>query len=400
MLAQGGKQMTTDRTAIRRWLSVGGGTHRPPWRVRKARHRTIVAPLAASAAIGLGVALARAGVERRSRRASAGTPELGLKPDERLGPGLRRMALEQADLVLAQLADAGPADAGAQVHEARKAIKRLRTIVRVLEGALGSDSCAFEQDALRAAAAPLGVARDAAVMAATLDELVRRHKKRLSGRAGVQRLRVALATEREQAARMLSAEALFEAHRQVVGFRARAERWQLSEAPELDVAAAGLRRVYRQGRRRNGRAAGKQGSRMRTMHQWRKRVKDLRYAAEALARPMSPASRPKGKKARRQAREQARWLRQLAKRADALGEVLGEEHDLAVLGEWIALHGAPAGVGRGTRRRLSKLIVRRRRKLRRRALRAGRQLYRRRPKRFLARVGRAHRASLPKLSRR
>src|SRR6185437_391901 len=44
MLAEGRQQMTTQRTAIRRWLSIGGSPHRPPWRTPKRAHRTIVAP--------------------------------------------------------------------------------------------------------------------------------------------------------------------------------------------------------------------------------------------------------------------------------------------------------------------------------------------------------------------
>ena len=44
--------MTTDRTAIRRWLEVGGRTHRPPIRALQGRHRSIVAPLAATLAAG------------------------------------------------------------------------------------------------------------------------------------------------------------------------------------------------------------------------------------------------------------------------------------------------------------------------------------------------------------
>jgi CHAD domain-containing protein len=137
---------------------------------------------------------------------------------------------------------------------------------------------------------------------------------------------------------------------------------------------------------------------MRTMHQWRKRVKDLRYAAEALQR--QPPPRGTGRGAKASARTQAKWLRRLGKRADRLGEVLGEEHDLAVLGAWISARGAAAGAGRGSRRRLLKLIARRRRKLRRRALREGRELYRRKPQSFLRRVGKAYRLSSPALSRR
>jgi hypothetical protein len=111
-----------------------------------------------------------------------------------------------------------------------------------------------------------------------------------------------------------------------------------------------------------------------------------------------PRTARRGAKA--SARAQAKWLRRLGKRADRLGEMLGEEHDLAVLGAWISAHGAAAGAGRASRRRLLKLIARRRRKLRRRALREGRELYRRKPQPFLRRVDKAYRLSSPALSRR
>ncbi len=114
MLAWSGQQMTTDRTTIRRWLQVGGSAHRPPFATRKARHRSIVAPLAATlaatAAVGIGVVLARAGGERRSKRLRRRERRLGLTCDERLTAGLRRMAIAQAELAIEELEGAEPAE--------------------------------------------------------------------------------------------------------------------------------------------------------------------------------------------------------------------------------------------------------------------------------------------------
>jgi CHAD domain-containing protein len=105
---------------------------------------------------------------------------------------------------------------------------------------------------------------------------------------------------------------------------------------------------------------------MRTLHEWRKRVKDLRYVAEMLG------------------------AHKVAKRADELGELLGEEHDLAVLAQRVrreAKAGRASGApGRRARKRLLKLIASRRRKLRKRALRDGERLYGRKPARFVRRV--------------
>jgi CHAD domain-containing protein len=369
--------------------------------VRKARHRSIVAPvaatLAASAAIGLGMALARGALlvppARRQRR-------LGLAPGENLPEGLRRMALEQADLAIAQLENAEGADGAKAVHETRKAIKRLRTIVRMLSGELGEERCAREQATLRDAAGRLAGARDAEVMLATLEGLIARNPRKLGSR-GVVRLRLRLEADRDEAERrMLAPGNKVRVADELRLFRTRARSWELGNRPGIGCIEDGLGRIYRQGRKRYRRAAGKRGGRMRTMHQWRKRAKDMRYAAEALRRA-EPApnglAKLSGKPAKR-ADAQARWVRRLARRADDLGELLGEEHDLAVFGDWLSRHGSDAGVSPKTRRRLRKEIVRRRHKLRTRALGQGHRLYGLPPKAFMRRVARAHEGAGPKLS--
>ena len=354
----------------------------------------------ASAAVGLGMALARGGARGAAGRRRLKRP-LGLVAEETLPEGLRRMAIEQADVALAHIAGAEGGGAGRArkaVHEARKSIKRLRTIVRLLEGELGAETAAREQAALRAAAEHLAGARDAEVMLATLDALVARRPRKLGGRPGVSRLRRHLASERDEAERRM----LEPANRMRVSdelrlFRTRAASWQLPARPGTGTIDEGLGRIYRQGRRRRRRVAGRHGGRMRTLHQWRKRVKDLRYAAETLRRgePAAGALAKLPRKRRERAGAEQRWIRELAERADELGELLGEEHDLAVFGAWLSDHGAAAGAGRGTRRRLRKLIVARRAKLRRRALRRGRRLYDRKPRAFMRRVGRAFERSAP-----
>jgi CHAD domain-containing protein len=312
---------------------------------------------------------------------------------ERLPAALRRMAVRQSDIALYELAAASGEDARRAVHETRKAIKRLRTIVRLLGGELGPGGGARERDALRAAAGGLSAARDAGVMLATLEALLGRKKqKKLARSGGVARLKRHLAREREHAERRM----LEEANRlrvadELRAFRDRALHWELVEQPGIASVEQGLALLYRQGRKRFRRAVGRGGARTKTMHQWRKRVKDLRYAAEALQRS-PPDAGILGAAARsvRPSADGPKWLRGLAEKADELGEVLGEEHDLAVLGDWLSEHGARAGAGRRTRRRLRKLIRKRRARLRRRALRAGSKLYSRKTSAFLARVERAY----------
>src|SRR5450759_2899266 len=99
--------MSADRTAIRRRLTVGRAAHRPPWSGRKAGHRSIVAPLAATLAatmaVGVGVVIAKAERERRASRRRSTDHRLGLLADELLAGGLKRTAVGQLDLAIEML---------------------------------------------------------------------------------------------------------------------------------------------------------------------------------------------------------------------------------------------------------------------------------------------------------
>lgn len=274
------------------------------------------------------------------------------------------------------------------IHNTRKALKRLQALVGLLREELGEQQYKREHKILRDAARRLASARDAEVMVATLDALIARGPRKLGRRRPIVELRKRLAAERAATARRAATDRTTRAQvlEDLRGMRERAQWWELPERPGIAIVEHDLRRVYRQGRRRmrrienskNGKS-GKKGKggkhtkggpdRTRAMHQWRKCVKDLRYASEILG------------------------LRPLARRADTLGEVLGEEHDLALLAGLLPPPGrAPFKGKRGKRARKALLaqIARRRRRLRKRALREGKRLYRRKPKKFTRRARRAH----------
>src|SRR5262249_52627740 len=158
--------------------------------------------------------------------------------------------------------------------------------------------------------------------------------------------------------------------------RARVAAWDLSgrKRASSKLLAGGLEGLYRQGRRRMRRARRHRRD-VAAMHAWRKSAKDLRYVAQTR-QPSDPQRRP---------RKAERRLRRAARRADRLGEVLGEEHDLALLAQRVRAHAKRRGLGKRAHRDLSSAIERRRKKLRRRALREGEGLYERRPRRFVQR---------------
>jgi CHAD domain-containing protein len=354
--------------------------------VWKAGHRSILAPLAATVAatmaVGFGVAIARAERERRVIRSRRRDRKLGLAPGEPLAEALPRMAVGQVDIALALLAPDSQASNAHVVHETRKAIKRLRALLRLLEHQLGREEYARDGDALRELAQRMAGARDAEVMLATLDGLIARHPRALGRRAGVRQLRVGLVGEQRHLEQLAlgAPTGRSMAIAELLILRERIAAWSLPDRRGIQLVERDLKKLYRQGKERHQRALRGKGDQVRAMHEWRKRVKDLRYAAEMLRRRDS-----------RKRRRSDERLRELAKRADALGELLGEDHDLAVFAG--RLHtGCQAArqdtwhTGGKTRKALLKAIAKRRKALRKRALRDGARLYRRSPKRLIAQL--------------
>jgi CHAD domain-containing protein len=331
---------------------------------------------AALVAVGMGVGLALAKSERDRRAAARGRRERrpSLLAGEAAGTGLRRVVLGQLDLAIELLDDypgaaTGRIDSPGQadewtVHEIRKALKRLRALMRLLRHRLGRKRFARENAALRDCGRRLSGARDAEVMLSTLDALCKRHPAKLAGSRGVDRLRARLLSERDRATAIRDPLLRAAVAGELRAVRARVARWELP-ARDAKLVGPGLERLYRQGRRDLRGARRRRDS--KTLHQWRKRVKDLRYVAETLDRG-------------------DRRVHRVARRADRLGEVLGEEHDLALLAQAVRRHRKRFAGERATRKTLLKLIARRRAKLRRRALRDGERLYRRRPRAFVRRL--------------
>jgi CHAD domain-containing protein len=365
-------------------------------------------PLATALAVlglGVGIALAKAERERRSdrskalRRARRRARRPSLLPGEPLAEGLRRVILGQLDVAIELLdgypggvgqsenggswggapqtgGPGGSASAEHTVHETRKTLKRLRALVALLREELGAKHYARENAALRDCARRLAGARDAEAMVGTLDGLLERHPERLAHSPGVRALRAQLLAERDAATASGIGDPVLRAAvaGELRAVRARAERWELRRRG-FKLLAPGLQRLYRRGRR-GLRTARRRGS-VEALHAWRKRVKDLRYVAETLDR--GGKSGAGGSKR----------VRRVAQRADRLGEMLGEEHDLALLEGGVRERSRHFAGERRTRKRLLQLIARRRRVLRKRALREGERLYQHPPRRFVSRMRRA-----------
>jgi len=316
---------------------------------------TTVAPPTHSAAPGPTV------VRPRPSAAAA----FALDPTEPIATGVSRVAIGQLNVIAARLTEAGGPSAEG-VHESRKSLKRLRALARLARPALGEQRYRDTNAALRDAAAHLAGARDAEVMLATLDGLVRRHPSRCPEGA-FDGLRERLHAERGDEARTLGDAGATIVMAELEDVPGAISTWLPADA-DFAVLEPGLRRIYAEGRERY-RGVRKRAS-TEALHDWRKRVKDLRYMSELLGAADPPR------------------MRRLGDLADRLGETLGDDHDLGVLATLVRADGETFA-DPADRKLLLRLIRRRRATLQRRALKLGRRLYRRRPRRFGADVARS-----------
>jgi hypothetical protein len=318
---------------------------------------------------------------RRRRREAPKADPLGLRRRERAAAGAQRMTISQLDFAISTLQSSSSDQLELTVHETRKAIKRVRTLQRLSRDASPRKQREHRKTVLREAARALSGARDSQVALDTLESVTRRNRRKLGGSPGVSALHAALLREHRAAERALEESGARERAARLL-FAARAQFAQQSPAKasrrQAQIVGSGLEHIYAQGRQAMRRARRRSG--IAEMHQWRKRVKDLRHAAEALERLPSDA-----RKAKKLSAKHAR-LQRLAHSADRLGEALGEEHDLALLAERVRAEDEIFRGDSASRKTLLRTIARRRKRLRKRAFKAGAKLYGRKPRRLLERL--------------
>jgi CHAD domain-containing protein len=236
------------------------------------------------------------------------------------------------------------------VHELRKTIKRMRALARLLRYETGKRRLREVNDSLRSAGQRLAGERDAQVRLATLKRLTERHPEALA-HPGVQLLAKRLEAEREQGHEPAGDSELLE---DIAAMRETLRRWRRLDLEQAAVLH-GLSRLYEEGRTRYERVlAGHTDS--GDFHDWRKRVKSFYYALQ-----MAGGKHPE--------------IEEIARRADRLGDVLGKEHDLWMLATYLHEHADACGEDYVGREELSKLIERRRSRLRSRALKLGGKVY-------------------------
>lgn len=288
-----------------------------------------------------------------------------LKEGESPRRGVRRIVLEQIDRARGELSGDEPASV---VHAIRKRLKRLRALLRLASDGLDASTADGESTRFRDLGRPLSEVRDAAVLVETLDDLVER-----AGGLGrpddVVAARDDLLARQADAARRALGDGsalsdldagLAEARRALDGRAFDGLCWS--------GLRSGLRRIDRRGRR--AARATPIGPTDEGLHEWRKRVKDLAYALDVVE-PIRPD-----------------LIGRRAHLAAELADLLGDDHDLAVLRRTLLGPTMPAA----SATLFLPAIDARRSELREATSALGRKVYRGRPSAFADRLDAAWRA--------
>ena len=290
-----------------------------------------------------------------------------LRAREPVADGITRVALGQIDEVLDRAEGRIGEEPGKAVHESRKSLKRARAVARLVRDALGEDEYERDNAAFRDAGRLLSGARDSQVLIESLDGL--RECYPLEFRAiQLAGFRAGLATARDAMRAELDGNGgpLASIEPSLRETRARVEEWRI-RGRGFGALGPGLERIYLRGRRAYGTAL--EEATPENLHEWRKRTKDLWYSLQLL-----------------EVADPAR-MKPLARTVHRLSELLGDDHDLVVLGQRVDarpqdFHDAEAPV------LLRGLCERRRAELQVAAFGAGSRLFQDPPAKFVGRIER------------
>lgn len=297
----------------------------------------------------------------RGMSSKGGSGAYALRREESAADGLRRVARGRIEKAARRLEGVGEEEIADAIHGARKDLKKVRAVLRLLREELGPKRFKAENRRYRDAGRMLAESRDAEVKLQTLRALAEHAGPRFPSTA--QAWRQALEADRDRvaaahgegAARLERARAALE--EAGVGI----SRWSIAN-DSWRLLEPGLDRTYRDGREALRRAQA-EGS-AENVHEFRKRAKDLWYQLRLL---------------------QGAWpglLGPTAEQAHTLADRLGDHHDLAVLAEDLGERGELAS----SREDFEALIEARQAELLTQALDLGERLYAEKPKRFRRRL--------------
>lgn len=228
---------------------------------------------------------------------------------ERLGCGLQRIAGEQVVRAMAEIDD-DRMPREKTVHQVRKRCKRLRGLLRLVRPGLGKRYAA-ENAAVRDMARLLSGTRDLDVMLVTFEGLLASDDAPAAGPSDAAAFHEFVeARRRERAAASANAdEQLAEFRGRMSDLAERIEKWRVAGGRK--VVGGGFAKIY--GKARDAMAAAYDDPSPERFHEWRKQAKYHWYHLQLTRRLWSPV------------------MKSLDDEASRLSDLLGADHDLAVL---------------------------------------------------------------------
>ena len=276
------------------------------------------------------------------------------KKKESVAKAVRRLCCERLDDALETLEKGARLEA---VHDVRKEIKKLRSVLRLIRRDIGKHTYSEQTRALRRAADLLTDFRDAQVKLNAFDSLAKHFRRKLPPRPFPE-IKTALQKNcRAEGKKLARAVAPLEgilsaSKKRLDDLKIGAKGWK--------AIAPGLKKVY--GRGRDSYETVHREPAPENFHEWRKRVKDLWHQLRLLC-PACPRS-----------------LQDRVNHLEKLGDLLGDDHDLFMLDEFAA------GPFKQDSPLFRELIRLRQQKLRSSALKIGGRFYRERPGHFCRRI--------------
>lgn len=281
-----------------------------------------------------------------------------LKKNESVPEGLKRIVVEEIDSAIGELSTTRNRDEA--IHEARKSLKKVRGVVRLVQPELGR-LYRSENEHLAGIGRTLSELRDATAVIEVFDSLMEKFKEALRKDA-LGSIRRGLQNAKRGTERALNADkAVEQTLRTLRATRKRVKNWPL-KLDGFSAVEPGLKERYRRGR--GAMTFARKQQTPESFHEWRKRVKDHWYHVRLL---------------------ESAWTDLLEAREGSLKNLetwLGDDHNLVVLCDTIQKD--PASFGEPTDIQLFMALSHQyQRELRENALSLGERLYEEKPGAFV-----------------
>ena len=282
-----------------------------------------------------------------------------LKAGEEVSTEIRRIVLRQLDRATSELTAIGDPESDEAIHDARRRVKKIRAIIRLVRPVLQCDGI---DPHMRRVSKMLAPVADGQGVIDTLNQLIRRYRRQLPRKTAV-----ALQSDLIARGRQIDSDAAKRNVLQLARKTLRAERdvvkrWKL-RADGFRALAPGLKASVR--RARVAMAQAWLHPTARRHHSWRRHVKNHWFHVRLLSE--------------RCGHRLGTYQRQL----EALDGVLGEYHNLVLLHHVLVsdLNLSPDEIARCVR-----IVERYQHELRRNAQVLGSRIYSEKPRQFVQRV--------------